>query len=86
MLSDVRDKNVDKLIIGCININFLENKFEPIRLNRNSHGGGIMVYIRDDLPNKELKSHKLPNSIESSFIEITLGKNKRLIMGGYTPH
>ena len=122
MLSDVRAKNVDKLIIGCININFLENKFEPIkqliknnidillisetklddtfpsdqfviegyskpiRLDRNSHGGGIMFFIRDDLPNKELKSHKLPDNIEGIFIEITLGKNKWLIMGGYNPH
>ena len=45
-----------------------------------------MFFIRDDLPHKELKSHKLPKNVEGIFIEITLRKNKWLIMGGYNPH
>ena len=45
-----------------------------------------MFLIRDDLPHKELKSHKLPNNVEGIFIEITLHKNKWFIMRGYNPH
>ena len=29
----------------------------PFRLDRNVRGGGILVYIMNDLPCKELKSH-----------------------------
>ena len=122
MLNELKAKNVDRPVIACININFLEKKFEPlkaivkdnvdilfvsetklddtfpssqfiiegysppIRHNRNCHGGGLMFFIRDDLPHKELKSHKLPNDVEGIFIEVTLRKNKWLIMGGYNPH
>ena len=59
---------------------------KPIRLDRNCHGGGILFFVRDDLPCRELKSHNLPKNVEGIFIEITLGKTKWLIMGGYNPH
>ena len=42
----------------------IEGYSPPIRLDRNCHGGGIMTFFRDDLPHKELKSHKLPNNVE----------------------
>ena len=53
----------------------------PIRFNRNCHGGGLMCFISDDLPHKELKSHKLPGDVEGIFIELTLRKHKWLLMG-----
>ena len=79
-------KNNDRLIIGHLNIDFIENKFgalvslvkdeldiimvpetkidesfpesqfitegysKPFRSDRNSHGGGLLFYIRDDIP------------------------------------
>ena len=122
VLNEIRAKNVDRPIIACININFLENKFEPlksiikdnvdillvsetkldntfplnqfeiegystpIRLDRNCLSGGIAFFIRDDLPNKELELRTLPKNIDGIFIEITIHKNKWLIIGGYNPH
>ena len=122
VLNELRAKNMDRPIISCININFLENKFEPLksiitdnvdillvsetklddtfplnqfeiegysipkRLDRNCHSGGILFFIRNDLPHKELELHNLPNNIDSIFLEITLRKNKWLIIGGYNPH
>ena len=60
---------------------------KPIRLDRNrGHGGGVLFFIHDDLPCRELKSHKLPGNVEGIFIEISLGKTKWLILGGYNPH
>ena len=64
----------------------IEGYTEPIRLDRNSNGGGLMFFIRDDLPCKELKSHKLPKDVEGIFVEIRIRNNKWLIMGGYNPH
>ena len=61
----------------------IEGYGKPIRLDRNCHGGGILFFLRDDLPCRELKS--LTN-IEGTFIELTIRKSKWLIMGGYNPH
>ena len=43
-----------------------------------------MIYIRDDIPSKELKS-QLPADIEGIFIEINIRKIKWVLMGGYNP-
>ena len=37
-------------------------------LNRNKHGGGVLVYIREDIPSKILKKTILPNDTEGIFI------------------
>ena len=86
VLQALKSKNLDRLIIAHLNINFLGSKYEPlrplikenidillvsetklddkypkgqfkidgydkpIRLDRNKHGGGILFFIRDDLP------------------------------------
>ena len=120
IFNELKRKNSDRIIIGHININFIENKFEalvalvkdkvdiimisetkiddsfpkyqllmegystPFRLDRNARGGGIMIYIRDDIPSKELKS-QLPADIEGIFIEINIRKIKWVLMGGNNP-
>ena len=50
--------------------------------NKNRHGGGIIIYIRDHLPCKEIKSYTLPQNIECKFMEVTCGKTKWLLVGG----
>ena len=42
-------------------------------------GGGIILYLRDDIPSKELKALSLSNDKEYIFIEINLYKKKWLI-------
>ena len=56
------------------------------RLDRCSHGGGIFLYIRDNIPAKGLKQYKLPTDIEAIIIEINLWKRKWLLCGNYNPH
>ena len=116
-LNELITKNNERLIIGHLNINFIENKFEafvslvkdkldiimisetkidesfpvsqfiiegyskPFRRDRNSNGGRILMYVRDDIPCKEIKTHKLPDDIEGMFIEINLRKKKWIIIG-----
>ena len=90
-MSSIRSKNVNRLLIGNLNINSISGKFDqlkvlvqrkfdvlvitetkldssfpkgqfliegfsvPYRLDRNRHGGGILIYVREDIPSKELK-------------------------------
>ena len=108
--------------IAHLNINFLYNKFEGLKLlvqnkidilvlsetklddsyttkqfmiegfsstfraDRNAHGGGLFIYVRDDIPCKILKNHKQPGNVEAIFIELKLKNRKWLLMGGYNPH
>ena len=59
---------------------FLLNQFvtqgyaKPYRLDRNRNGGGVFVYVREDIPSRELKIHNTPEDVESIFIEVNLIK------------
>ena len=121
ILSKLRKRNPNKLIIGSININFLAAKFEaikelikskldilvlqetkidctyptaqfliegfeqPFRLDRNKNGGGVIIYIKGNLPCKQITFDTLPNDIECIFLELNLRKQKWPIMGAYNP-
>ena len=57
----------------------IEGYEKLIRLDRDRHGGGILFFIRDDIPCIELKSL---SNIEGIFIELTIRNSKWLLMGG----
>ena len=67
-LQDIIKYNVDILLVSETKLDdtfpcgkfFIEGYKEPIRLDRNRNGGGLLFFIRDDLDSKEIKSHKLP--------------------------
>ena len=85
--------NIDVLVISETKIDesFPLNQFliegfaTPFRADRNSHGGGIIIYIREGIPCKELKRLNLPKDIEGIFIELNINKSKWFLMGGYNP-
>ena len=58
---------------------------KPYRLDRNAFGGGILIYVRQDIPSNQLKNHNFADNIEGIFIEINLRKSKWLIFGTYHP-
>ena len=76
---------VDLLMISETKINssfprgqFLIKGFcEPFRIDRNIHGGGILFYVREDIPVKVLSVEPLPT--EYFFVEINLRKRKWLV-------
>ena len=54
----------------------------------NRHGGGVIIYIHDDIHSKQLAKHKLPDDMED--IEMNLRKTRWLIIitaifGTYRP-
>ena len=59
----------------------IEGNTTPYRLDRNCFGGGVMIYVRKDIPSKELKKDSLPKNIEALFVEINLRKTKLLLVG-----
>ena len=56
----------------------------PFRLGRNSNGGGILVYVREDIPCREIeKRHSSKPNLEGIFLELNLRRSKILLFGGY---
>ena len=92
-ISEILQKNIDILTIPETKLDesFPTNQFyidgyaPPIRLERSSEGGGILVNIRDDIPAKPLKNHPLPKCCECMFIELKLRNINWLVFSGYNP-
>ena len=57
----------------------------PFRDDRTSNGGGVIIYVREDIPGKELVDHTPHIKYEGIFFEINLKKRKWLVFGGYHP-
>ena len=52
---------------------YIERFTSSYRLDRNCHGGDILIYVREDIP---LKLIEMNSSVESTFIELNLKKTK----------
>ena len=84
--------NIDILMISKIKLDasfpigqFLLNGYNnPFRLDRNAHGGGILLYVWEDIPSKLLLMEE--NLIEGFFVEINVrNKKKWLLNCSYNP-
>ena len=64
---------------------FIEGYSAPYRLDRNKHGGGILIYVREDISSKQLTKHTFKHDIEGIFLELNLNKYKLLVLGTYHP-
>ena len=92
-LSYTIENNIDILLISETKLDdsypsaqFSLNGFkEPYRYDRNSRGGGLLLYVRDDIPSKNLRIKSIFN-IELILIEINLRKRKWLLCGSYNTH
>ena len=89
-MKEIVSTNVDILLI-CetkLDSSFPRAQFhihgfgEPYRFDRNGKGGGILLYIRDDIPSKLIESKM---TIEGLFVEINLRKKKWLLCCSYNP-
>ena len=73
-------KSIDILIIAETKIDssfpntrFIIEKFlMSFKLDRNTFGGGVLIYAQEDIPSK----HKRPDDMEERFNEINLRKVK----------
>ena len=67
-----------------VNLTFVDLS-KSYRYDRDSMGGGLLLYIRDDITTKILKTDFGIN-IENLLVKINLGKRKRFFNGSYNPH
>ena len=58
----------------------------PYRRDRNAHGGGILVYFRNNITSKLLKIENLPSDIEAIFIEMNIKSKKWLLCCTHNPN
>ena len=52
--------------------NFFESYSPPFWQDRNLNGGGVMIYIREDIPCKVLLKHNAPDNFEGIFLELII--------------
>ena len=86
--------NIDFLLIteSKIDDTFPEGQFQiegfsrPIRLDRTRNGGGMIIFIRDDLTCNELMPRALFPELECTFLELRIRQSKWLVVVGYNPH
>ena len=57
----------------------------PYRLDRNRNGGGVMIFVKENIPSKLLTKHNFPSDVEGLFVELNFRKSKWLLFGTYHP-
>ena len=90
-LKEVIGNNIDILTVQETKLDssfppgqfLIDGYTEPYRLDRNKHGGGVMIYVREDIPSKLLNKHTFTEAVEGLFVEINLRKTKLLFFGSY---
>ena len=94
MLREIPQDKLDILLISetKVNSSFSSRQFAidgfnyPFRLDRNSSGGGIKLFVREEIPSKILSEYKPNSSVENIFVEINLRSKKRLLSCSYNPN
>ena len=66
---------------------FILEGFTPAyRLDRMTHGGGLMLFVRENIPSKLLPNIDPSANIENIFLEINLRSKNWFISGSYNPN
>ena len=73
-----------------IDDNFLQYQFVldgfsvPSRLDHNCLGGGLILFVREDVPSNLLTTEEKP--VENFYVELNWANNKWLVNCSYNPH
>ena len=65
---------------------FIQGYSTVYRLDRNDKGGGVMLFVKDDIITFPLDRYSFPVGFEAFSIELNLRKKKWLIFCIYNPH
>ena len=65
---------------------YMKSYSKPYRPDRNSKGGGIILYIMEDMPLKLINSLCIDHDKEYFLVELNFRKQKWLITCNYNPH
>ena len=92
-LIDMIDQNIDIICFAETKLdksfpasNFLIPGYtSPYRFDVSSRSGGLLIYIKETIPNKQLKQLFIPKELQILPIEINLRKSKWLLIPVYRP-
>ena len=92
-LKEIASQSLDILMIAETKIDAtfptgqfaIEGFATPFRLDRNANGGGLLVYVRSDIPSHQINSFKFSDGIECISFEINLRKQKWVLFSVYRP-
>ena len=91
LLEGSTKENIDELIYEAIETirgkkHKIPNEFSICNyLNVNTNTGGLLLYVREDIPCKILKEYTPEKPIENLFVEINLRSRKWLLSCSYSP-
>ena len=119
IIRNLKIKNINRLVIGHLNINSIVRKFDslksviasnidvlviteskldesfptnmfdiegyvlPFRQDTNINSGGVLIYVKEGIPCRQLKTNGGIDNLNGIFLEINLRKRKWLLFGGY---
>ena len=58
---------------------YMEGYRKPFRKDKTRHSGGLLIYVNEDIPSRELNHHTCPNDIQ----HIVILKSKKTKMACY---
>ena len=65
----------------------MQNGFcKRYRLDRSSNGGGILLYVRDNILSRLLTDFEIKDNLELFFVKVNIRKKKWLLGCSYNPH
>ena len=87
------NNDIDIIVIGetKLDSSFVTNQFlqegfnTPFRRDCSKYSGGLMVYVRDNIPSRYISKFTIPNDIQILPFELNLRKRKWLVLSLYKP-
>ena len=94
LLTEIVGEKVDLLMISETKLDssfpnahfYMKSYSKPCRLDRNSKGGGIILYVREDIPSKLINSSCIDHDKEYYLAELNLRKQKWPVVCNYNLH
>ena len=63
----------------------LAEGYRMFRTDRNKIGGGLILYINEDIPGKVIKSYDFKEGSEITVFEFSISNKKWLLLGNFKP-
>ena len=67
------------------NSQFFAEGYKMFRKDRNKNGGGLILYVNEDIPGKLINSYNFKEASEIIVFDFRISNKKRLLLGNYKP-
>ena len=74
-----------KIDDSCPDSQFFAESFKMYRKDRTKTGGGLLLYVNEDIPGKIINSYKFKENSEITLFEFSVSNKTWLLLGNYRP-